>query len=300
MSAKRRYVDTQSDTVMQHNFNNFVKAMAVKQAATQPDASKGLSVLDLGCGKGGDLLKWGSNNTNVTYVGVDCDQTLLDAAQQRHDQFRSTRKNYGIRRVSFVCQAYKDFGSEEFIKSLLTRNGGRAFDVVSCMYSLHFAFETKATLDSFFTCVKRCLRKDGVFVAITTDTRVIMKRLWESPCLAFGNALYSVTTDSANTWTSAYGNRVRFRMKDAQGMLEYEYVPSEREIMGRLRTELGAQTIQSANTLVYGLDAANNPQNNELVKIMCPLVQRDSPRTITRDEWEIAGLYRLYAAIKAI
>ena len=43
----------------------------------------GISVLDLCCGRGGDLFKW-KNQDVVHYVGVDLSQALVEEAQRRY------------------------------------------------------------------------------------------------------------------------------------------------------------------------------------------------------------------------
>lgn len=55
----------------------------------------GISVLDLCCGRGGDLFKW-KNQDVVHYVGVDLSQALVEEAQRRYNEsLKGGQNNYG-------------------------------------------------------------------------------------------------------------------------------------------------------------------------------------------------------------
>lgn len=43
-------------------FNNWIKSVLIGKFAHRPGRGQGANVLDIGCGKGGDLMKWKSAN----------------------------------------------------------------------------------------------------------------------------------------------------------------------------------------------------------------------------------------------
>src|SRR5262249_24876043 len=61
-------------------------------------SGSGLKVLDIGCGKGGDLLKWKSAPQAVDiYVGVDHAEVSIKQAKERYNKMREddARRNRG-------------------------------------------------------------------------------------------------------------------------------------------------------------------------------------------------------------
>jgi len=57
----------------------------------QIDEDKGLFVLDIGCGKGGDLGKWQKQPQVQAYVGVDVADVSVMHAEQRAAELRGRR-----------------------------------------------------------------------------------------------------------------------------------------------------------------------------------------------------------------
>lgn len=71
-----------SETIFVKKFNNFIKQQLINHFCFASRA-KGLSVLDLCCGRGGDLGKWAKNGI-AHYVGVDLSEALVVEAKRRY------------------------------------------------------------------------------------------------------------------------------------------------------------------------------------------------------------------------
>ena len=61
------------------SFNNYIKALLISQVTK---GSPGLSILDLCCGKGGDIFKWRLAKP-AHYVGVDLSRESVKEAHSR-------------------------------------------------------------------------------------------------------------------------------------------------------------------------------------------------------------------------
>jgi hypothetical protein len=77
-------------------FNNWIKSVLIgkfipERTEEQVDEEKGLFVLDIGCGKGGDLLKWQKQPQIQAYVGVDVADVSIIHAEQRAADLRGRR-----------------------------------------------------------------------------------------------------------------------------------------------------------------------------------------------------------------
>ncbi|KAJ1998332.1 mRNA cap guanine-N7 methyltransferase, partial [Coemansia sp. S85] len=66
-------------------FNNWVKSILIGM-----HTFRGCKVLDLGCGKGGDLRKWSYAHIGE-YVGMDIAQVSVTQAQKRYTDMHNAR-----------------------------------------------------------------------------------------------------------------------------------------------------------------------------------------------------------------
>jgi mRNA (guanine-N7-)-methyltransferase len=69
-----------SPIIFLRNFQNFIKAMLISEVTFK---IPGLSVLDLCCGRGGDMVKWKKANV-AHYVGLDFSDSSITEAQTRY------------------------------------------------------------------------------------------------------------------------------------------------------------------------------------------------------------------------
>lgn len=58
------------------------------------DADQSFTILDIGCGKGGDLLKWSKANIDH-FVGVDIAATSVEQAKSRYQDMRNRNHRGG-------------------------------------------------------------------------------------------------------------------------------------------------------------------------------------------------------------
>lgn len=159
-----------------------------------------LRLLDLACGRGGDMNSWIANGFNVV-VGVDLFEDNLigqakTAAYARFAKARDNKRNSELNlRYAFVpMDASKKIGKDAVeditnpslkkISQALWRTAKskpdpklmsydgialQPFDVVSCQFATHYFFETEAKLDAFLDNVADNLRPGGLFIGTCTD-----------------------------------------------------------------------------------------------------------------------------------
>ena len=217
-----RSLDTRADSRLFHmrNFNGWVKATQI--AELDPDTSSSsraagskkrsrispLRVLDLACGKGGDLGKWTIHPRKIeNYVGADVARgSLVDAAVRARQM--SKNKSSALRRCTFTLA---DLGedvlgrrrsraarrmqelqtwnlqnetSEERDRdpAFVAREGGGIaetdkFDVVSIQFAIHYMMSTRKRARRFFHTVSSLLEIGGNLIATTIDARVVVEKL---------------------------------------------------------------------------------------------------------------------------
>ena len=121
----------------ERNAHNFIKAVLI-ESYTKSNSM----YLDLGCGKGGDVSKLVNINLNH-YVGIDNSVNSLDICKER---ISKTGIKYKI--INDTLWSQEGFGDV-------------CFDIVSCQFSLHYAFENEDNSQKSLQNISNCLKPGG-------------------------------------------------------------------------------------------------------------------------------------------
>ncbi len=179
------------------SFNNWIKSTIIhKFSPSEPGREPlPLRVLDIGCGKGGDLGKWQQAPQPVElYVGVDPAEVSIDQARERFLQLRSggSRGGRGGRGGYQGGRPQRTFDAEFFAEDAFTYSlgdipiirevgfgpgsrwgPGGGFDVVSMMFCMHYAFESEAKAKGMLANVAGSLKKGGRFLGVAPNSDAI-------------------------------------------------------------------------------------------------------------------------------
>lgn len=160
------------------NFHNLiVKMNLIKEVAPEADGK----LLDLACGKAGDLSKW-TNAGYVEVISIDIDRKCLEYALQYYDSYNNKEKP----EVEFIWgdtsklifPNYAAAMNEEAKKKLKDSIPSKyKFDVVSCQFCLHYYFESELKLRSLLQNINDNLAIGGYFIGTCFDGERIMEIL---------------------------------------------------------------------------------------------------------------------------
>ena len=132
-------------------FHNNVKRALLKEYASHAER-----LLDLACGRGGDLQKW--HDCSVEFVkGVDVSPKEIQEARAR----------YAHLKTGMVCS----FEVVDLLQN--TFRQAPCYDVVTAMFCIHYFCESKHTLEKFMELVASCLRPGGYFVGCCLDGSLV-------------------------------------------------------------------------------------------------------------------------------
>ena len=187
------------------SFNNWVKSCIIQRFSPDEDHTPGarehgvssgkkLLVLDIGCGKGGDLGKWQQAPQPVElYVGLDPADVSIEQAIDRYRSMsnrggRGGRGGYNSRRPSRLFDArflVKDCYGESIEDVDIVRQVGfdpspmnrRGFDVVTMMFCMHYAFESEEKARRMLRNVAGALTKGGRFIGCIPNSDVLSERV---------------------------------------------------------------------------------------------------------------------------
>ncbi|TQS33363.1 hypothetical protein Golomagni_06297 [Golovinomyces magnicellulatus] len=187
-------------------FNNWVKSCIIQRYSPDEDHAPGsreagrssgkeLLVLDIGCGKGGDLNKWQQAPQPVQlYVGLDPADVSIEQARGRYRQLssrggRGGRGGHGRHgppsRLFDARFHVKDCYGESIEDLEIIQQVGfdpspmnrRGFDVVSMMFSMHYAFENETNARNMLRNVAGALKKGGRFIGCIPNSDVLGERV---------------------------------------------------------------------------------------------------------------------------
>ncbi|KAL7690799.1 putative WW domain, mRNA (guanine-N(7))-methyltransferase domain, WW domain superfamily [Plasmopara halstedii] len=187
---QRRAQSDRADSLLFHMraLNNWVKSILINEFSRH----EGDCVLDLACGKGGDLMKWTKRNLAM-YVGVDIAQKSLEDAVERYASFlRNGRDREGKKTVVQFIQG--DLGIVDLLRDemhcwneqkgwhdavpLLNWAVG-SFHIVSVQFSFHYMFGDAQRANRFFSTVHELLADGGVLIATTVDPNMLLMKYYQ-------------------------------------------------------------------------------------------------------------------------
>lgn len=172
--------------------------------------SRGFTVLDLCCGRGGDILKWAK--ARASYVkGIDISSGAISNARQRHHDLRQQVQETRFDYIESDCLG----------KTVATlSDDGQRYDLISCFFALHYFFKDEDCVHKIFATVSNNLKVGGLFVGTCANGKSILKLLdrretyqntaitvqkkWEGDYTAMGSA-YMISIADTVTESSTSG-----------------------------------------------------------------------------------------------
>ena len=190
---QRRAQSDRADSLLFHMraLNNWVKSILINEYSRRD----GDCVLDLACGKGGDLMKWTKRNLAL-YVGVDIAQKSLEDAVERYTSFARGGKGGADRHRKKTDARFiqGDLGVVDLLRDEmhcwnetegwhdavpLPGSAAGSFSIVSVQFSLHYMFGDAERANRFFSTVHELLADGGVLIATTVDPNKLLTKYYQ-------------------------------------------------------------------------------------------------------------------------
>jgi len=270
-------------------FNNWVKSALIRlYAPLESDDQKGIRILDLGCGKGGDLRKWDQHHVS--------EMVMLDIAEVsiQHARSRYNESSFRWDAHFFVGDGFRT-PLDQLVPAQLLEP---MFDVVTMQFCLHYGWDTEENARKMLTNVAKWLRPGGTFIGTIPDEETLFGRLEETgdaAALEFGNDEYKVEFDIRYAQGDMpFGNKYHFWLKDAVDNVP-EYVVDWR-MLESIANELGLRLVYKARFDQILVDGYQNKRLRLLLRRMGVLdhnVTADGSvaPNVTPSLWEACTLY---------
>ncbi|KAA8492719.1 mRNA cap guanine-N7 methyltransferase 1 [Porphyridium purpureum] len=267
----------ESRIIRLRKFNNWVKDVLIQQYSRP-----GYTVLDFACGKGGDLLKW-QRAMALHYVGCDTALVSLQQAVGRYSEITGPK---------FTCSLLWGDCFAVDLDSYL--EPGLTFDLVSCQFAIHYAFENEARVRQMLTNATARLKKGGYFLGTTTDSNVLLRKLYAVQHLTFGNPVYAVRFTDENARKcfrkdQPFGHKYFFTLDEqVEDCPEFVvHMPA----FARIAEEYGLKLIEAKNLHQFWVDQQTvdaSMKSFERNKVL------GHDRSFPCDEWDAIYLYTTF------
>lgn len=127
-------------------YHNDQKRLLIEECARE-----GMSVLDVGCGFGGDLQKWRHVKVNLSMCEPDA--TALEEAKKRAKHMRVI-----------------------FYHGDISACPHRKYDIICYHFSLQYVFQTRTLFEQTMKEIKKRIKPDGIVMGIVPDSMQIIFR----------------------------------------------------------------------------------------------------------------------------
>ncbi|XP_057825668.1 mRNA cap guanine-N7 methyltransferase 1 isoform X2 [Cryptomeria japonica] len=271
--------------------NNWIKSVLIQLYTRRGDV-----VLDLACGKGGDLIKWDKAKVGY-YVGVDIADGSIEDCRTRYNCETDPlhrRKKFSFPARLICADAYEVRLDEEL-------KHDAPFDICSCQFALHYSWSTEERARRALLNVSTLLRPGGTFVGVMPDANVIVRKLRKADGLKFGNSVYWISFDEKYAQkkfksSNPYGIQYTFHLEDAVDCPEW-LVPFHK--FKELAEEYELELVFKKNSHEFVHEYLKKPEFAELMRRLGALGDGSGDeKTLSEDEWEAAYLYLVFVLRK--
>ncbi|XP_055952591.1 mRNA cap guanine-N7 methyltransferase-like isoform X2 [Argiope bruennichi] len=316
----------QSRIFYMRNFNNWIKSMLIKEFTEKIRYEEKKYVLDIGSGKGGDLLKWKKGNIDYL-VCADIAETSVEQCQQRYVEMKERHKRQRERGYCFDAEFITADCTKERLKDMY-KDSNIEFNIVSCQFAFHYCFESITQARTMLQNISECLKPGGYFIGSVPDAYDIRRRLEDASDCCFGNDVYTVTFPSKEQ-PKLFGAKYDFHLEGVVDCPEFlVYFPALLKLAKEVDLELlyckrfedyyeEKRKIQEGQFLLTKMQALETyPPMHDNQKLMgCDddyfaaqqkikdLLAEKEPEpiyvgTLSQAEWEVFCMYCVFAFVK--
>lgn len=174
------------------NYHNWIKSILMYTYLGSQYHNK-MRILDIGCGRGGDLMKFYHAKIE-SGVCIDIDyETLHNAFDGAISRYNGLRKKYpAYPKLTFACVDFtvplniesqmgivqdKTMENRKIIDTIFPKTGMKQFDRLNIQFVFHYFLENEKSWDNVCDNINKCLREDGYMILTTFDAQRVIEVL---------------------------------------------------------------------------------------------------------------------------
>nr|XP_002127709.1 mRNA cap guanine-N7 methyltransferase [Ciona intestinalis] len=305
------------------NFNNWTKSVLIRKY-TDALYHVGVAhpvVLDLGCGKGGDVLKWDKARPRHL-VCTDLAETSVSQCKERYALLKRRNRNRQFFSAEFIVA---DSSTENLKEKLEDTN--LMFDITSCQFVVHYTFESEDKAETMVKNACNNLKEGGYFFGTTVNSEKLINSVKKSDGLSFGNNVYDVTFENKEEFPE-FACKYIFQLHDVVNCPEFLL---KKETLVRLCKKHNMRLVEWKTFSEFFEENSRPKENFRLIQRMkslevfppngeplnsavegdyehaqleCDRINEKYPgsktrvATLSKTEWEAASIYVVFAFVK--
>jgi mRNA (guanine-N7-)-methyltransferase len=192
-------------------FHNFIKFNIINESCKRTSAK---NLLDIACGRGGDLQKWLSNNNLQYILAFDSHKDSIFSSIKNGDnfdgaiaRFLNIKKNYKSK-IPYIVFKNLNILDNDIYEKLNQIDTNKKYDIISCQFAMHYFSRNDNLLNQILNMISLKLKKGGLFIGTATDGDLIYNILNNGnvniPLLTlikkdFNNYLFYIQTEKSKT-----------------------------------------------------------------------------------------------------
>ena len=177
-------------------FHNWVKSLIIytycgKGQEFKDGKERRKSILDIGCGRGGDIMKMYHARIGE-YIGIDPDyEGLFSALEGAVSRYQKNLKKFpDFTKMTFIhadaTAPLTSVAQEKKINNMTNDNmkmidkifhKDKKFDIINIQFAIHYLFDEAESINNFTKTVNTCLKDDGYLLCTLFDPSAVMALL---------------------------------------------------------------------------------------------------------------------------
>lgn len=266
------------------DYNNFIKWLMIFEYSKPYQI-----VLDMACGKGGDLEKWRRAGIDGL-IGVDIADISIENAKERYSSL--VTKSYWVDFVVGNC-----FG--ESFETLLHANA-LPVDTVSCQFALHYAFDSKERLATTLFNICMALKPGGKFFGTVPSSYYLEQKLAQGE-IHWGNNIFNIRFEEEtakrfrandNKFKELTGNKYTFYLSEAVNDVPEYVVPFD--MFAKEAEKYGLKLLHKASFMEYFRQQVSGNERVLNEAVIKKLTGHNGVPTFDPDQLEVCSIYLMF------
>lgn len=175
-------------------YHNYIKRKLIIDYAKNEE-----TLIDLCCGKGGDMHKW-FNAKIKKIIGYDINKEYIEEAELRYNNFKQKNNETKI--------TYKNID----LRKHIIPTEDRAVDVITCNFAFHYFFKNEDTFNNFLKSVTNNLKNNGYFIGAIFDGATVLSKLNNEKVYIYKDFF---KIDNLNIKNTLFGNKIKVYLKNS-------------------------------------------------------------------------------------
>ncbi|EGT39725.1 CBN-TAG-72 protein [Caenorhabditis brenneri] len=296
------------------NMNNWIKSQLISDAMkiVNENDVRDPRVLDIACGKGGDLRKWDISGAKHV-VMADVADVSVKQAEERYKQMHKYPDN--IFSAQFIVADCTKENLEDHIEHK------DLFDLVSCQFAMHYSFVDESSARTFIKNAVGMLKPGGVFIGTLPDADRIVWAVRNGEAGKFANDVCKITYENVEELEEGkvplFGAKFHFSLDEQVNCPEFlAHFPLVKHLLEEYEMELlfvknFAQAIQDwlepGRRLLESMKGLETFPNNNLsgkgageyeeAESKIESLGENVPKfvgTLSKSEWEAICMYLVF------